>query len=174
MNIPRRRFLQLAGAAAALSTHSGRADAQVFPARPITIVVPFAAGGPIDALVRVTAESMRGTLGQPLIIENVSGAAGNTGAGRFARAAPDGYTLVTGFWGTHVVNGAIYALPYDVVNDFEPILQMSRNAQIIVARKTMPASDLKGLIDWLKANPTWRRPGPRARAARSMSLACFS
>src|SRR3984893_7866935 len=153
MNLPRRRFLQLAGAAAALSTYSGSANAQTFPARPITIVVPFAAGGPIDALGRVTAEAMRGTLGQPLIIENVSGAAGNIGVGRVARAAPDGYTLVTGFWGTHVVNGAIYALPYDVVNDFEPILLMSRNAQIIVARKTMPASDLKGLIDWLKANP---------------------
>jgi tripartite-type tricarboxylate transporter receptor subunit TctC len=134
MNLPRRRFLQLAGAAAALSTHSGSANAQTFPARPITIVVPFAAGGPIDALVRVTAESMRGTLGQPLIIENASGAAGNIGVGRVARAAPDGYTLVTGFWGTHVVNGAIYKLPYDVVNDFEPILLMSRNAQIIVAR----------------------------------------
>jgi tripartite-type tricarboxylate transporter receptor subunit TctC len=96
---------------------------------------------------------MRGTLGQPLIIENVTGAAGNIGVGRVARASPDGYTLVTGFWGTHVVNGAIYALPYDVVNDFEPILLMSRNAQIIVARKTMPANDLKGLIDWLKTNP---------------------
>src|SRR3981081_2903097 len=153
MNIPRRRFLQLAGAAAALSTDSGSADAQVFPDRLSTIVFPFAVGGPIDALLRVTAESMRGTLGQPLIIENVSGAAGNIGVGRVARAAPDGYTLVTGFWGTHVVNGAIYALPYDVVNDFEPILLMSRNAQIIVARKTMPANDLKGLIDWLKANP---------------------
>jgi tripartite-type tricarboxylate transporter receptor subunit TctC len=153
MNLPRRRFLQLAGAAAALSTRSGSANAQTFPARPITIVVPFAAGGPIDALVRVTAESMRGTLGQPLIIENVSGAAGNIGVGRVARAAPDGYTLVTGFWGTHVVNGAVYTLPYDVVNDFEPVLLMSRNAQIIVARKTMPANDLKGLIGWLKANP---------------------
>src|SRR5260221_4994 len=153
MKLPRRRFLQLAGVAVALPPLSESADAQAFPARPITIVVPFAAGGPIDALVRVTAESMRGTLGQPLIIENVSGAAGNIGVGRVARAAPDGYTLVTGFWGTHVVNAAIYALPYDVVNDFEPILLMSRNAQIIVARKTMPASDLKGLIAWLKANP---------------------
>src|SRR5260221_8011857 len=153
MKLPRRRFLQLAGVAVALPPLSESADAQAFPARPITIVVPFAAGGPIDALVRVTAVSMQGTLGQPLIIENVSGAAGNIGVGRVARAAPDGYTLVTGFWGTHVVNAAIYALPYDVVNDFEPILLMSRNAQIIVARKTMPVSDLKGVIDWLKANP---------------------
>jgi tripartite-type tricarboxylate transporter receptor subunit TctC len=152
MNLPRRRFLQLAGAAA-LPALSGSAIAQAFPTRPVTIVVPFAAGGPIDALVRVLAESMRRTLGQPLIIENVSGAAGNIGVGRVARASPDGYTLVTGFWGTHVVNGAIYALPYDVVNDFETVLLMSRNAQIIVARKTMPANDLSGLIAWLKANP---------------------
>jgi len=152
MNLPRRRFLQLAGAAA-LPALSASAIAQAFPTRPVTIVVPFAAGGPIDALVRVLAESMRRTLGQPLIIENVSGAAGNIGVGRVARAAPDGYTLVTGFWGTHVVNGAIYALPYDVANDFEPVLLMSRNAQIIVARKTMPANDLSGLIAWLKANP---------------------
>src|SRR6202047_1935736 len=174
MNLPRRRFLQLAGAASALPILSGSANAQTFPARPITIVVPFAAGGPIDALVRVTAESMRGTLGQPLIIENVSGAAGNIGVGRVARAAPDGYTLVTGFWGTHVVNGAIYALPYDVVNDFEPVLLMSRNAQVIVTRKTMPANDLKGLIDWLKANPDVAAAGTSGAAARSMSLACFS
>src|ERR1700736_2064988 len=159
MNLARRRFLQLAGAAAALSTRSGSANAQVFPARPITIVVPFAAGGPIDALVRVTAESMRGTLGQPLIIENVTGAAGNIGVGRVARAAPDGYTLVSGFWGTHVVNGAIYALPYDVLNDFEPILLTSRNVQVIVARKTMPANDLKSLIAWLKANPDMAAAG---------------
>src|SRR6266436_1653867 len=139
MNLPRRRFLQLAGAAA-LPALSASAIAKAFPTLPVTIVVPFAAGGPIDALVRVLAESMRRTLGQPLIIENVSGAAGNIGVGRVARAAPDGYTLVTGFWGTHVVNGAIYALPYDVVNDFEPVLLMSRNTQLIVARKTMPAN----------------------------------
>jgi tripartite-type tricarboxylate transporter receptor subunit TctC len=153
MKLPRRRFLQLAAGAAALPTFARIAYSQSYPARPITIVVPFAAGGPIDALVRVMAEAMRGPLGQPLIIENVSGAAGNIGVGRVARAAPDGYTLVTGFWGTHVVNGAIYALPYDVLNDFDPILLMSRNAQVIVARKTMPANDLKSLIAWLRANP---------------------
>jgi len=99
------------------------------------------------------AERMQGPLGQPVIVENVTGAAGNIGVGRVARAAPDGYTLVAGIWSTHVVNAAIYTLPYDVLNDFEPILLTSRNAQIIVARKTMPADDLKGLIAWLKANP---------------------
>ncbi|HEX9471340.1 MAG TPA: tripartite tricarboxylate transporter substrate-binding protein [Bradyrhizobium sp.] len=99
------------------------------------------------------AERMQGPLGQPVIVENVTGAAGNIGVGRVARAAPDGYTLVAGIWSTHVVNAAIYTLPYDVLNDFEPILLTSRNAQIIVARKTVPADDLKGLIAWLKANP---------------------
>jgi tripartite-type tricarboxylate transporter receptor subunit TctC len=159
VNLPRRRFLQLAAGAVAPPAFSESADAQSYPTRPITIVVPFAAGGPIDALVRVMAESLRQPLGQPVIIENVSGAAGNIGVGRVARAAPDGYTLVTGFWGTHVVNGAIYALPYDVVNDFEPVLLISRNAQLIVARKSMPANDLKGLIAWLKANPDMAAAG---------------
>jgi tripartite-type tricarboxylate transporter receptor subunit TctC len=159
MKLARRRFLQLAGGAAALPAVSRIAHAQSYPARPVTIVVPFAAGGPIDALTRVVAESMRGPLGQPVIVENVTGAAGNIGVGRVARAAPDGYTLVAGFWGTHVVNGAIYALPYDVLNDFEPILLMSRNAQVIVGRKTMPANDLKSLIDWLKANPDMAAAG---------------
>src|SRR5579871_6819408 len=126
-------MLALAGA--------NRAMAQTFPSRPITIVVPFAAGGPIDTLARIVAERMRPALGQPVVIENVSGAAGSIGAGRVARAAPDGYTLVAGFWGTHVVN------------DFEPILQMSNNVQVIVGRKTLPPNDLKGLIAWLKANP---------------------
>jgi tripartite-type tricarboxylate transporter receptor subunit TctC len=153
MKLPRRRFLQLAGAAAALPAFRRIAHAQSYPARPITIIVPFAAGGPIDTLARIMAEPMRGLLGQPVIVENVTGAAGNIGVGRVARAAPDGYTLVAGFWGTHVVNGAIYALPYNVLNDFEPILLTSRNTQVIVARKTMPADDLKSLIAWLQANP---------------------
>ena len=152
----RRAFLRLPAAllAAALAVViSHRAPGQSFPSRPITIVVPFAAGGPIDTLARVMAERMRAPLGQPVIIENVTGAAGSIGAGRVARAAPDGYTLVAGFWGTHVVNGATQALAYDVLNDFEPILQMSNNVQVIVGRKTLPADNLQALIAWLKANP---------------------
>jgi tripartite-type tricarboxylate transporter receptor subunit TctC len=159
MKLQRRRFLQLAGGVATLPAFARIANAQNYPARPVTIVVPFAAGGPIDALVRVMAESMRAPLGQPVIVENVTGAAGNIGVGRVARAAPDGYMLVAGFWGTHVVNGAIYALPYDVLNDFEPILLTSRNVQVIVARKTMPANDLKDFIAWLKANPDMAAAG---------------
>src|SRR5262249_36093142 len=107
----------------------------------------------LDMLARFTAERMRTRLGQPVIIENVSGAGGSIGVGRVARAAPDGYTLVAGVWGTHVVNGVIQALGYDVLNDFAPILLMVNNVQVIVARKTAPANDLKSLIAWLKANP---------------------
>src|SRR5258706_13795737 len=153
MKLSRRGILHLAAGAATLLVVSRIAPAQTFPSRPVTIVVPFAAGGPIDTLARVLAERMRAPLGQPVVIENVSGAAGSIGVGRVARAAPDGYTLVAGFWGTHVVNAATQTLAYDVLNDFEPILQMSNNVQVIVARKTLPADDLKGLIPWLKANP---------------------
>jgi tripartite-type tricarboxylate transporter receptor subunit TctC len=138
---------------------SNPGTAQRFPSRPITIVVPFAAGGPIDTLARVMAERMRAPLGQPVVIENVTGAAGSIGVGRVARASPDGYTLVAGFWGTHVVNGATQALGYDVLNDFEPILLTSNNVQIIVGRRTLPANDLNGLVGWLKANPDMAAAG---------------
>jgi len=133
-------------AAALTIAASDHATAQTFPSRPVTIVVPFAAGGPIDTLARVMAEQMRPMLGQPVVIENVTGAAGSIGVGRVARAAPDGYTLVAGFWGTHVVNGATQALGYDVLNDFEPILLTSRNVNLIVGRKALPVNDLNGLI----------------------------
>jgi tripartite-type tricarboxylate transporter receptor subunit TctC len=146
-------IIGVALAAALTAAGSNPATAQTFPSRPITIVVPFAAGGPIDTLARIMAERMRAPLGQPVIIENVSGAAGSIGAGRVARAVPDGYTLVAGFWGTHVVNGATQALGYDVLNDFEPVLLTSSNVQIIVGRKTLPANDLDDLVAWLKANP---------------------
>jgi tripartite-type tricarboxylate transporter receptor subunit TctC len=118
------------------------------------MVVPFAAGGPVDVLARIMAERMKGSLGQPVIIENVAGAAGSVGVGRVARAAADGYTLSIGPGSsTHVVNAAIYALPYDVVKDFEPISLIGSMTELVVARKTMPANDLEGLIAWLKANP---------------------
>ena len=130
------------------------AQAQTFPNRPVTLVVPFAAGGPVDVLARIMAERMKTSLGQPVIVENVAGAAGSIAVGRVARAAPDGYTLSIGpGYSTHVVNPAIYALQYDVVKDFEPISLIGVMPELIVARKTMPADDLKGFIDWLKANP---------------------
>jgi tripartite-type tricarboxylate transporter receptor subunit TctC len=153
MKLPRRNFLHLAAGAAVLPLASRFARAQNYPSRPITVIVPFPAGGPVDTLGRFISERMRASLGQPVIIENVSGAAGSLGVGRVARAAPDGYTLVMGIWSTHVVNAAIYALQYDVLNDFEPIALLTNNSSLIVAKKTMPAHDLKGLIAWLKANP---------------------
>jgi tripartite-type tricarboxylate transporter receptor subunit TctC len=115
--------------------------------------VPYAAGGPTDTVGRVIAERMRASLGQPVVIENVGGANGSIGVGRVARAAPDGYTLCLGVWNTHVSNGALYTLPYDVLNDFEPVSLLASFSSMIVARKAMPANDLKELIAWLKANP---------------------
>jgi len=127
--------------------------AQVYPSRPITIIVPFAAGGPSDTLARVLAERMRTSLGQPIVIDNVAGGAGRIGTGRSARATPDGYTLVTGSAGTHMANGALYTLNYDVIGDFEPVSLLAATPQLIVSKKTMPANHLKELIAWLKANP---------------------
>ena len=152
MKLPRRQFLHLAGSAAALPMASRIARAQTYPSRPITMIVPFAAGGGSDVVGRIMAEQMRGALGQRIIVENVAGAAGSIGAGRVARAAPDGHTLGLGQWGTHVLNGALYSLPYDVINDFEPVSLIAENPLLVVARKSLPAKDLTELIAWLNAN----------------------
>jgi tripartite-type tricarboxylate transporter receptor subunit TctC len=128
-------------------------QAQAFPTRPISIVVPFAPGGPTDVIARLLAQHMGGTLGQTVVVENVAGANGNIGVAKVARAAPDGYTLSIGHWSTHVVNGAVYKLSHDVLKDFEPIAAISTNSYLIVAKDALPASDLRGLIAWLKANP---------------------
>src|SRR5262249_8563805 len=138
---------------AGLATISSAA-AQDYPSRPITVVVPFAAGGPTDTVARIAADHMRSSLGQPIIIENVVGASGTVGTGRVARAAPDGHTLIVGFWGTHVLNGALFALQYDVFKDFAPIALLATNPQLIVARKALPPRNLSELIAWLKANPS--------------------
>jgi tripartite-type tricarboxylate transporter receptor subunit TctC len=151
--LPRRAFLHSTAGAAAFLAVSRVACAQTYPNRPVTIVVGFAAGGPTDVTARSMAERMQVSLGQPVIVENVAGAAGSIGAGRVARAAPDGYTLSLGAWNTHVANGALYKLPYDVLRDFEPISLISRFPILIVAKKSMPANNLSGLITWLKANP---------------------
>ena len=131
----------------------GGVTAQNYPTQPITMVVPFSAGGPVDTLARIVTERMQPLLGQPVIVENVTGAAGSIGVGRVAHAPADGYTLVSGIWSTHVVNGAVYKLKYDVLNDFEPIALLTNNSQLIVAKKSMPANDLEGFISWLRANP---------------------
>src|SRR5260370_9982520 len=126
--------------------------AQLNPSGPVRIVVPLAAGGPLDPLARILAEPMRVSLGQPVIVENVTGAAGTVGTGRVARAAPDGYTIDMGFLGTHVLNGAIYTLPYDVVKDFDPIALISSNPHVIVVNAGLPAKNLREFIAWLKLN----------------------
>jgi tripartite-type tricarboxylate transporter receptor subunit TctC len=153
MSISRRKFLHLTASATALVTVPRVAWGQGYPSRPITMIVPYAAGGPTDVIGRIVAEGMSAALAQPIIVENVSGAAGNVGVGRAVRLAADGYALSIGDWSTHVVNGAIYSLPYDVLKDFEPVALLVSNPYLVVARKTMPANDLKGLIAWLKANP---------------------
>jgi tripartite-type tricarboxylate transporter receptor subunit TctC len=153
MKIPRRRFLHLAAGAAALPALSRIARAQTYPSRPITIVVPFPAGGGTDVPGRIMAERMRESLGQPVIIENVTGANGTLGTTRVARTAPDGYTLIVGGWSTYVANGALYALPYDLLNDFQPISLVVTQPLLFVVKNGVPANDLKGFIAWLKANP---------------------
>jgi tripartite-type tricarboxylate transporter receptor subunit TctC len=153
MKLARRNFLRLAASAATLPTVSRFAWAQTYPTRPVTMIVPYPAGGPTDTLARILSEHMRISLGQSVIIENVSGAGGSIGVGRAARSAPDGYTVSIGHWQTHVLNGASYKLQYDVVKDFEPVSLLADTPQWIVARKSLPAKDLKELIVWLKKNP---------------------
>ena len=129
------------------------ASAQDFPARPVTIVAPYGPGGTTDILARIVAEGMRGPLGQTVVIENVAGASGTIGVGRVARAAPDGYTLSIGNWGTHVVNGAVQHLPYDLINDLAPIAVLPGNPYVVFANAAVPAKTLAELIGWLKAAP---------------------
>lgn len=129
------------------------ASAQVYPARPITIVVPFTAGGPSDTLARILAEHARASLGQPVVVENVPGAGGTLGVGRVVRAAPDGYSVSYGQWASHVGAGAIYPVQYDVLTDLEPVAMLGSTPLWVVARKSLPANNLVDLIAWLKANP---------------------
>jgi tripartite-type tricarboxylate transporter receptor subunit TctC len=156
MKLPRRRFLQFATGAAALKAFSRNATAQVYPARPITIVVGFAAGGPTDAFARILAERLKPLLGQPVLIENVTGANGSIGVGRAVRAAPDGYTLSLGDLSTHVthvINQVTYPLAYDLRTDLQPIALLAILSALIVARNGMPGGNLTELVAWLRANP---------------------
>jgi len=154
MRFRRRYFLRLAAGGAILPALSGIARAQAFPTRPVTMIVPFAAGGPADVFARIVAERMQRSLGQSVVIENVAGAAGSVGAGRVARATPDGYTLLIGpGLSTNVINPAIYNLDYNTVTDFEPVALLCFVPNMLVSRTDVPADDLKGLVAWLKANP---------------------
>jgi tripartite-type tricarboxylate transporter receptor subunit TctC len=128
------------------------AVAQTYPSRPITMVVPLGVGGSTDVIGRIMAEGMRASLGQPVIVENTTGAGGTIGVGRVARAAPDGYTIGIGQWGTNVASGAIYTLQYDLIKDFEPVALIATQPFLIVAKKSMPAGNLVELIAWLRSN----------------------
>jgi tripartite-type tricarboxylate transporter receptor subunit TctC len=126
--------------------------AQPWPSRSIAIIVPFSAGGPTDTLARLMSEPMRKFLGQTVVVENVTGAGGSIGVGRVARAAPDGYTLSIGHWGTHVVNGAYYNLPFDLLKDLAPVSQIATNPQIVLSRNGVPAKNMNELVTWIKGN----------------------
>ena len=138
----------------ALLSFGSAAHADNYPSRPITIVVPFAAGGPSDAMARILSERMKTTLGEAVLVENVTGAGGSIGVGRAVRSPPDGYTISFGHLGTHVCNGAIYRLGYDLVDDLEPVVLLPSNPMIIVSKTAVPAKSLAELLAWLKARPS--------------------
>ena len=152
MKLCRRQFLHLAAGAATLSTVPCFAQAQGYPSRRVTVIVPYPAGDTADVLVRTLAENLKAPLGQPVIVENIAGGAGSIGAGRIARAAPDGYTIGLGDLPTHVLNGAVSALPYDLLNDFEPVALLADSPLWIVARNSLPPNSLNELIAWLRMN----------------------
>ena len=148
-----RRWLGVLIAAFLALGWSLRCAAEDYPTRPITMIVPFPAGGATDTVARFLAEKMRAILGQPVVIENVGGAAGSLGVGRAVRSNGDGYTLSIGTSTTHMLTGGLYALQFDLLKDLEPVIQIGSEPLLIVGRKSLPADDLNGLIAWLKANP---------------------
>jgi len=147
-----RKLIALSLAVAGVIGAPTSAGAQIYPARPITMVVPFPAGGSFDAIARIMAEQLRAKLGQVVVVENVGGATGSIGIQRVVRAAPDGYTISYGGWPTHVLAGAFLNLPFDPLGDLEPVALVSTNPMMIVAKKSMPATNLKELIAWLRAH----------------------
>ncbi len=152
MTFPLRRFSCSALAVAALAAATVAAFAQTYPSRPVTVIVPFAAGGPTDVLARIITDKMQAPLGQPIVIEDMGGAGGGIAATHVARAAPDGYTLEIGNNGSNLLVGALYSLPVDIIKDFAPVAELTVNPQIIISRKTIPATNLKELLAWLKDN----------------------
>jgi tripartite-type tricarboxylate transporter receptor subunit TctC len=133
-------------------TFGSGACAQAYPVKPVTVVVPFSAGGPTDTLARILGERMRVSLGQPVLVENTTGAGGSIGVGKVVRAAPDGYVVGIGHWGTHVVNGVYYNLTYNLQTDLEPVALVASNPQLIISRLSVPAANLKELVAWTQAN----------------------
>jgi tripartite-type tricarboxylate transporter receptor subunit TctC len=173
MKLRRRQFLRLAGAAAAVPAMPSLVRALDYPARPITAVVPFSAGGPVDTMARLLAEPMQRALGQPLIVENAAGAGGTIGAGRVARAAPDGYTIEIGDGTSNVGSPAVYPLDFDTLKDFEPVALLSFSPLIVVGRKGLPPDNVKELIAWLKANPGKATSGTVGNASPSQIGALY-
>jgi tripartite-type tricarboxylate transporter receptor subunit TctC len=164
---------RLAVAAALATLAAASAAAQTYPTRPITIIVPFSAGGPTDILARLFGERIRAALGQPVLVENVTGAAGSIAVGRAAAAPPDGYTISIGNFSTHVANGAIYALKFDLLRDLDPIALLPNNPMLVVTRKNFPAANLQELVDWLKANPGKAAAGTAGAGSGSHIAAAF-
>ena len=154
-------FALLAAIAAATS-----AAAQTYPNKSITIIVPFAAGGPSDALARIMGERMKATLGQSFVVENVTGAAGSIGVGRAVRAAPDGYTISFGHLGTHVANGAIYPLPYDMLTDLEPVVLLPSNPMVVVSTQHAAGQEPQGADRLAQGQPGQGDGGHRRRRLR--------
>jgi tripartite-type tricarboxylate transporter receptor subunit TctC len=173
MAVRRRDFLHLAGGALAFAAGVDVVNAQVYPSRPITLVVPYGAGGPTDAIARILAERMRASLGQPIIVENVTGASGSIGIGKAARSAADGYTICIGTWATHVLNGAVLSLPYNIETVLDPIAQVASDPPLIVSNKNVPADNLGQLIEWLKANPDKATQGTGGPGSVSHVLGVF-
>jgi len=151
----------------------GHALAENFPSHPITVIVPFSAGGPSDAMMRIMAERMKVTLGEPVLIENVTGAGGSLGVGRTVRSPPDGYTIGFGHLGTNVANGVIYKLGYDLVTDLEPVVLLPSNPMIIVSKNAVPAKSLGELLAWLKARPTPATAGTAGAGSGSHIAALY-
>jgi tripartite-type tricarboxylate transporter receptor subunit TctC len=146
-----KRFVAIMLASIAASTAS--AAAQTYPSRPITIIAPTSAGGPPDTIARLLGERMKVTLGQPIIVENVTGAGGTIGIARVVRADPDGYTVSIGHLNTHVFSGATYALSFDLLKDLEPVALLTTSPQVLIGRSSLAPNNLKELTAWLKANP---------------------
>ena len=160
-------------ATVAMLISGGYALAENFPSHPITVIVPFSAGGPSDAMMRIMAERMKVTLGEPVLIENVTGAGGSLGVGRTVRSPPDGYTIGFGHLGTNVANGVIYKLGYDLVTDLEPVVLLPSNPMIIVSKNAVPAKSLGELLAWLKARPTPATAGTAGAGSGSHIAALY-
>jgi len=170
MKLHRRQLLKVVASAVSLPAVSRAAQAQTYPARPITLIVPFPPGGSTDPAGRILAARMAEQLGQPVIVENVGGAGGSIGVGRLAHAAPDGYTIDIGQWDTHVLNGVIYNLNYDLQTDFAPIGLITLNPELLLARNTFAGDDLKSVSAWIKAHPGEAKFASPGAAAQLVGL----